>query len=184
MQFNISKCKVLHIGHNNQQASYSMNGEDLVEIEEEKDLGVIIHCSLSPSRNVAECVKKANRVMGIIYRSFTYKGRDIMLSLYKSLIRPLIEYCVQAWSPYLVKDVINLEKVQRRFTKMIPEIRDLSYADRLKTLGLTTLATRRVRGDLIETFKLMKGLESIDYEELFTTSHMTNTKGTPTQTVQ
>ena len=144
-----------------------MNGEDLEETEGEKDLGVIIHCSLSPSRDVAECVKKANRVMGIIYRSFTYKGRDIMLSLYKSLIRPLIEYCVKAWSPYLVKDVIKLEKVQRRFTKMIPEIRDLSYADRLKTLGLTTLATRRVRGDLIETFKLMKGLESIDYEELF-----------------
>jgi hypothetical protein len=55
---------------------------------------------------------------------------------------------------------IKMEKVQRRATRVIPELSGLSYDERLKECGLTSLEERRVRGDLIETFKLVKGLES------------------------
>ena len=75
--------------------------------------------------------------------------------MYKALVRPHLEYCIQAWSPYLRKYIDMLEKIQRRATKLIPRLRDLRYEERLKECGLTTLETRRLRGDQIEVFKIV-----------------------------
>ena len=80
---------------------------------------------------------------------------------------PKLEYCIQAWNPSLIKDIELLEQVQYRATKLIPEISHLPYHDRLKYLNLTTLELRRHRGDLIETFKILKGLEGIPSSCLF-----------------
>ena len=79
------------------------------------------------------------------------KDKELILQLYKSLVRPRLEYCIQAWRPYLKKDV--LERVQKTATKMISGLSEMGYEERLKILGLTTLETRRLRGDLIEVFK-------------------------------
>ena len=68
----------------------------------------------------------------------------------------------QAWRPYRKKDIDKLERIQRRATKMIPELRDLSYESRLLQCGLTTLETRRLRGDQIEVFKIVNGYEDVD----------------------
>ena len=74
-----------------------------------------------------------------------------------------MEYCVQAWNSYYLyrKDIDILEKIQRRATKMVPELRHLSYIDRLKRLKLTSLEERRQRGDLIETYKIISGKENV-----------------------
>ena len=73
-----------------------------------------------------------------------------------------IEYCVQAWSPTPRHGnwdlILKIEKVQRKFTCLINDIGTLTYGARLKSLKLTTLAERRIRGDLIETFKIVTGL--------------------------
>ena len=90
-----------------------------------------------------------------------------MLQLYKSLVRPHLDYCIQAWRPHLVKDIERLEKVQRRATKMISECKGMEYYERLKRLKLTTLETRRLRADLIEVYKIMNGLEGIEEETFF-----------------
>ena len=74
---------------------------------------------------------------------------------------------VQAWSPYLRKDIDMLEKIQRRATKLIPGLRDLIYEERLKECGLTTLETRRLRGGQIEVFKILNGYENIDSNIFF-----------------
>ena len=93
---------------------------------------------------------KANQVLGMIRRNITYKDKSLIVPLYKAIVRPHLEYCIQAWSPYLRKDIDMLEKIQRRATKLIPGLRDLRYEERLKECGLTTLETRRLRGDQIE----------------------------------
>ena len=76
--------------------------------------------------------------------------------LYRALVRPHLEYCVQFWCPYLSKDVLAIEGVQRRFTRLLPGIAGLSYEERLSQLGLYSLEFRRVRGDLIETFNRIR----------------------------
>ena len=97
-----------------------------------------------------------------IRRNITYKEKSLIIPLYKAIVRPHLEYCIQAWNPHLRKDVDMLEKIQRRATKLIPELRDLTYEERLKECGLTTLETRRLRGDQIEVFKILNGYENID----------------------
>ena len=86
---------------------------------------------------------------------------------YKSLVPPRLEYCVQAWSPFLRKDIELLEKVRKRATRMTDSFADKDYNDRLQELGLTTLETRRKRGDLIEAFKIIKGFEDVNSELFF-----------------
>ena len=83
------------------------------------------------------------------------------------MIRPKLEYCVQAWRPYL-KDIDLLKKVQKRATRLMIKDRSLSYEERLRRLGLTSLETRRLRGDLIEVFKILKGFDNIKYTQFFT----------------
>jgi len=94
---------------------------------------------------------------GMIKRTFLCKSKELILQLYKSLIRPKLEYCIQAWKPYFKKDINILERVQKRATKMINGFSEFKYETRFKKLGLTTLETRRLRGDLIEVFKIVKG---------------------------
>ena len=100
--------------------------------------------------------------MSFIARGMEFKTREVMLQLYKVLVRPHLEYCAQFWSPYLRKDILALEVVQRRFTRLIPELRGLDYEERLSRLGLYSLEFRRMRGDLIETYKIMKGIDRVD----------------------
>ena len=161
MLFNIVKCKVLHIGRNNKRAKYYLGGEQLEEVHDEKDLGVIVQENLKVERQVTSAVKKANRVLGMINRTFVNKNQEIMVKLYKSLVRPHLEYGIQAWRPHFEKDKNALEKVQRRMTRMIADLKDLPYESRLKRIGITILETRRLWGDLIEMFKIIKGKENI-----------------------
>ena len=88
--------------------------------------------------------------------------------MYNALVRPHLEYAVQFWSPSQRKVIERLEKVQARATKLIPSIRHMSYERRLAELNLYSLEKRRIRGQLIETFKILKGIENIDYRKLFT----------------
>jgi hypothetical protein len=85
--------------------------------------------------------------------------------LYKSFVRPQLEYCVQIWNPYLKKDIGTIEAVQRRASKLVPELKKLSYCQRLDALNWTSLETRRLRGDLIEMFKLVKGLDKVNWQK-------------------
>ena len=96
MVFNADKCKVLNFGHNNGQVHYVMDGNILESVEEEWDLGVIIQSNLKVDKQYAKAARTANRVLGMIRRSFINKGVDIILALYKTLVHPRLEYCVQA----------------------------------------------------------------------------------------
>ena len=164
MEFNVDKCKVMHLGHNNPRGTYNMGEKQLEVTEEERDLGVLIDRELDFGKHIRTVVGKANSTLGLIRVSFACMNKTMFLNLYPALVRPLLEYCVQVWSPYKRKYIKLLEGVQRRATKLVPQITDLSYDDRLKALGLTRLVDRRVRGDMIETYKIISGKENVNRE--------------------
>ena len=99
--------------------------------------------------------------------SFACLNVPMMYNLYTALVRPLLEYCVQVWSPYKKKYIDLLEGVQRRATRMVPRLKKLTYDERLKKMKLPRLYDRRVRGDMIETFKIMSGKEKLNSNKLF-----------------
>ena len=106
--------------------------------------------------------RKGNQLLGMIKINKKYKHKNLIIPLYKSIVRPTLEYCIQAWRPHLKKYIDKLERVQRIATKLIPELRILIYEDRVQQCKLTTLETRRVRGDQLEVFKIAHGIEGLE----------------------
>ena len=157
--------------------NYEMGGTILSKTGKEKDLGVTMNANMKVSEQCRIAASKGNQVLGMIRRNITYKEKSLIVPLYKAIVRPHLEYCIQAWSPYLRKDIDMLEKIQRRATKLIPELRDLRYEERLKECGLTTLETRRLRGDQIEVFKILNGYENIDSNIFFEIKKSKITRG-------
>ena len=135
-----------------------MYGEPLEEVNSEKDLGVVFSSDLKVDLHCRESYSKANRMLGLISRTIRYRNPNILLNLYKSLVRPHLDYCSSVWNPYYSKDISLLERVQHRFTRLFSELRSLPYEERLRQLGLWSLEERRSRTDLIELFKLVKGI--------------------------
>ena len=161
LQFNEDKCKVMHIGKANPGFSYVLGGTTLQETRREKDLGVVITDDLKSADQVASAAAAANSMLWRIRKTFTCLDEHTVPALYKVLVRPRLEYAVQAWAPQLRKDIIRLEKVQRRATKMIPGLASMSYEERLERLNLTALEERRHRGDMIEVYKILSGIDKI-----------------------
>ena len=138
----------------------------LGRITKQKDLVVTFSGDMKVSEQCGIAASKGNKIMGLIMRTITYKKKQLIVPLYKAIIIPYFEYCIQAWKPYHKKDIDKLERIQRRATKIIPELRVLSYESRLLECGLTTLETRRLRGDQIVVFKVVNGYEDI-YRNMF-----------------
>ena len=110
-------------------------------------------------------------------RTIVYKNKDTLLRLYKTFVRPLLEYCSSAWSPHYVKDKQLLEKAQHRFTRMVPGLARMEYHDRLRVLNIWSLEERRNRADLLETFKVVKGLSTMPANSFFEISKDKRTRG-------
>ena len=167
MEFNIDKCKIMHLGYNNPKNVYSMGNTTLNATEEERDLGVIIDNKLDFGKHINTIVARANRILGLIRISFACMNIPMFLNIYTAQVRPLLEYCVQVWSPHKRKYIQLIERVQRRATKLVPQLKNMSYNRRLKALKLPRLVDRRVRGDMIETYKIMTGKEKLERRKLF-----------------
>ena len=164
------------MGNNNQGTDYNLGGEVILHGKEEKDLGVIITEDGKYSKQCAAAAKKAMCKLRVLKHTFKHFDKRCFTMRYKTYIhvRPHLEYAVQAWSPHLKKDIALLERVQGRATKLIPCIRHLSYADRLKETKLYSLEQRRLREDLIETFKF-----SMTWKVLPNPSYMYSTTSSP-----
>ena len=145
MLFNADKCTVMHMGRSNLKFDYRLGNNVLKNCKQERDLGVIISCNGKQSEQCNVAVKKANAILGMIKRNIEFKSKQNMIRLYKSLVRPRLEFCIQVWSPYLRKDDM-IERFQRRATKLIEGYGKLSYTDRLYRTKLIPLEKRRVRG--------------------------------------
>ena len=102
----------------------------------------------------------------MIKRNFTDRSQATLIPLYKSLVRPHLEYCCSVWNPHFRKDIELIEGVQRRATKLVKDVEHLHYNDRLEHLGLMCLHTRRIRSDLIDTYKIINGIYNVNTEFL------------------
>lgn len=167
MEFNVSKCKVMHFGKGNIRFRYIMDKQALEEVDCEKDLGVNVCQDLKVSVHCREAYSKANRMLGLISRTIKYRNPKSLVSLYKSLVRPQLDYCSTVWHPHFSKDKSLLEKVQHRFTRLFPHLRGLPYEERLHQLGLWSLEERWNRADLLEIFKMVKGFTATPWSVFF-----------------
>lgn len=167
MQFNTDKCKIMHIGRNNPRYEYKMGGVKLGVVEEEKDVGIIIHNSLKPAKHCRKAATKALSVLGQIRRNFHFRDRHVFLKLYKQYVRPHVEFASPAWAPSLKSDIEVIEKVQMKAVKMVSGLVSNDYGERCAELGLETLEERRVIQDMAQVHKIITGKDKLKKEELF-----------------
>ncbi|XP_059575008.1 RNA-directed DNA polymerase from mobile element jockey isoform X1 [Alligator mississippiensis] len=168
MQFNKEKCKVLHLGRKNVQHTYSLGNDLLGGTEVERDLGVLVDSKMNMSWQCDEAIRKANGTLSCISRCMTNRSKEVILPLYRALVRPQLEYCVQFWAPQFKRDVDNLERVQRRATHMVKGLQTKPYVERLEKLDLFSLRKRRLRGDLVAAYKFITGAQKGIGEVLLT----------------
>ena len=176
LKLNENKCTVLHIGSNNPKRQYTLNGITLKSVNEQEDLGIIISSDLKWESHIAKITKKANSLIFMINKAFQNKSVEMIVRIFKTYVRPKLEYAESVWNPYFVKDIEQLERIQRRATRIPPETRDLPYPDRLKLFELPTLRERRHRGDLIETFKILNHIYCTNLN-IYTMSTNPNLRG-------
>jgi len=167
MQFNVKKCKVLHLGNNNRQMEYYMNGQKLEKTSEEVDVGVTISKNCKPSAQCAKAARTAQAVLGQVARAFHYRDRHIFVRLYIQYVRPHLEYAAVAWSPWLEGDKECLEKVQRRAVAMVAGLTGRTYEERLEELGMVTLAERRHQLDMLQVYKILNSKDNVKEETWF-----------------
>ena len=156
LKFHPDKCHVLTLGkfENIKYTNrYQICGMEMEHVFDEKDLGVIFDSNISFEDHIASKISKANSMMGLIRRSFSYLDCKTFNKLYCAFVRPHLEYGQSIWAPHLKRNIDAIEAVQMRATKQVDGLSNMTYTERLRKLNLPTLSYRRLRGDLIEVFK-------------------------------
>ena len=165
LRFHPDKCVSMNIRSKHKDSppnSYRMKDHILENSKCEKDIGVHIDEFLSFDIHINTAINKANRILAITRKTFDYMNPEMFAQIFKSLVRPHVEYAAPVWTPHKIYQIEAIENVQRRATKIIPGLSHLTYPERLRKLKLPTLAYRRERGDMIQTFKLTTDFEGYD----------------------
>ena len=123
----------------------------------------MVSSDLSRSEHVNVTVNKANKLLGLVHRTVGSSHPGVFSTLYTSLVRPVLEYAAPAWNPYLAKDVLALERVQRRASRLAPGQKrgEMEYEDRLRKLKWPTLETRRLFLSLVECYMIVFGMNKL-----------------------
>ena len=147
----------MHIGMPgpNMDQKYNLRSTILERANDEKDICVHIDHELSFDKHISEKVNKANSMFALLRRTFQYLDAESFVLLYKTLVRTHLEFANSIWHPYKIKHIDMIENVQRQATKQLSGFKELSYSECLKMLKLPTLSFRRVRGDMIELYKIL-----------------------------
>ena len=167
LQISLPKCSILHLGYTNAKLDYTVNGTPLESVCSARDLGIIVSSNLTFTEHCQIISRKAHMRANLIHRCFQTKDPTFLTKLFKTYVRPIVEYGSVIWSPKLQKNIKIIEQVQRRFTKRIPGLQDYTYQQRLDTLGLESLEIRRLQSDLIMLYKIIHNLLDLPFEQLF-----------------
>ena len=179
LPFNRAKCSSLHVGRSNARQAYSMQDTVLEQVSTERDLGVVVDCELKFREQAASAVSKSTQVLAVIRRSFQLLDKTTLPLLFKTLVRPHLEYGNLVWGPFNRADQRSVERVQRRATRLVKEIRAEPYSERLRLLGLPSLYYRRRRGDMIAVYQMLHSGVDMDHTTFFKVSAESTTRGHP-----
>ena len=157
----------MHLGHNNTEQAYFMEGQQLEVTEVERDIGVNVVKQLKQASQCQKAARTAQGVLSQISRAFHYRDRNVFLRLYIQYVRPHLEFASPAWSPWLEADKEVVEKVQRRAVNMISGLKARTYAEKLRELELTTLEERRHQTDMGQVYKIIIGKDMVKSEVWF-----------------
>jgi hypothetical protein len=157
MEFNVEKCKVMHVGKHNPQFEYYMRGTKLKTTEEEKDVGVYVTKNLKPSSQCHRAAVRATAVLNQLKKYFHYRDKRTFVRLYIQYVRPHLEFAAPAWSPWNIGDQEELEQVQQKAVRMVSGLKGTTYEERCEELGIQTLKERRQKQDLTLAHKFVVG---------------------------
>jgi hypothetical protein len=161
------KCQVLHVGFSNPSRPLFIDGELLDEALSVKDLGILMSKSLRFTDHINSITKSAYQCSSLIFRCFVTRGSDFLVKMFTSFCRPKLEFNTCVWSPHHINEIVTVENVQRRFTKRINGLRDLTYPERLVSLGLKSLEYRRIVFDLCMTYSICNRLVDLEFDNFF-----------------
>ena len=175
MDFNVEKCHVVRFGESKKRPiwQYKLGDEEIPSADKEKDLGVTITKKFDPEDHINQITSKMYYLLANMKTAFTYVDADMVRKIITTYIRPTLEYASVVWNPYEVKDINKLERIQRAATRWVPELRDLSYEERLKKLNLPSLQARRTRGEYITLYKCKSKMIEIDNKDFIPSSEVT-----------
>ena len=176
LRINPDKCECLHLGYNNSHEVYFLDDTQIPSVTKTRDLGVIISCDLKVRNHCNDIIRRAYHRLRQFHLAFSCKEQDFQLDIYKTYVRPILEYNTQVWSPYLLSDINDVERVQRFFTKRLPGMWNLPYLERLQILSLETLENRRIKNDLVLLYKIVYKFVDIESENMFP-FNTNNTRG-------
>jgi len=176
LNVNVKKCNVLRIGNSCVFYDYFMSGIPVPRVEQVVDLGITINTDLKFSTYIDSCVSKAYSRSFLMFKSFTSRNPFLLTKAFSTYIRPLLEYNSYLWSPVDFGNITKIENIQRRFTKRINCMSNLSYEQRLNALGLQSLEYRRLFCDLVTMYKIVHNLFDIDRDSFIMLSDCNSTR--------
>ena len=155
---------------------YKTSMDILSPVQQLKYLGILVSQDLSWSTHIrSTCDKVRQKACWVLSVFFTWSP-TVILNLYKSMVRSLLEYCSPLWSPTKITDIQELKSVQRTFTSTIAGCHDLYYWKRLKKNSLTSLQRRRERFTILHMWKILHGVTSNDVKVNFQPKSRTGIK--------
>ena len=175
---NIDKCVCMRFARGrstyaNELSPYSIGNMPIKFASSHKDLGVLIDVSLKPHSHVRKISGKCNGMITNLLTSTLCRDKEFLMNIYLSHIRPKMEYCSPVWNLEYLGDTRMLERLQRRWTRQVWNLRELSYAERLRSLDLFSVQGRLLRADLILVWKIFNGKCGISPEQIFTLNRST-----------
>ena len=153
------------------------NGCSIDEVSQVKDLGILLDNTAMFEGQIEQAANRATNMSRWVMRVFKTREELPMLTLFRAMVLPHLEYCVQLWSPHLLKDIRRLEAVQRSFTFRISELNQLTYWERLAKLKLYSIERRRERYVILYIFKIISNLVPNFSDERFSIKTYSSVRG-------
>ena len=176
LKINVGKCEVLHLGHSNIHFLYRINNFIVPERDHCKDLGIMVSSDLSVHSHCSKIARSAFYRLRQFKQTFLCRDVTFRIFLYTTYLRPLVESNTPVWNPYCKCDIDKIENFQRKFTKGLPGLRNMTYMERLNATKLDSLEVRRIHFDLILLFKIVHNLVDIPFDHYFSFNN-NNTRG-------